>query len=256
MQLLSWLCVSLLVVASACAPTGVRAPTEDPTPILRAQTQAMMDAIGIGDRKVWDRLLDPDVTYLSEAGVLENKAQLLKELDPLPAGISGHIEFSKFDVKHLGDLAVVYHADEEYENYFGTQIHAQYLCLSTWRYRDGMWKLLSEQVYASLLDPPAITLPADQLDDYVGTYQLTDQIHYTIRRDGDHLVGQRDSKPATPLAIEARDVMFVAGQPRSRKIFGRDASGKVTRFVDRREARDIVWTRAAGGVPSGGELSR
>lgn len=98
-------------------------------------------------------------------------------------------------------------------------------------------------MYASLIDPPAIGLPAGQLDDYAGSYQLTDQIHYVIRRDGDKLVGQRDGRPAQTLSVEARDVMFVAGQPRSRKVFGRDEAGKVVRFSDRRDGRDIVWQK-------------
>ena len=92
-------------------------------------------------------------------------------------------------------------------------------------------------------DPPAIALPADQLDDYAGTYQLTDAIGYTIRREGDQLVGQRDGRPPQTLRVEARDVLFVPGQPRSRKIFLRNAGGQVTRFADRREARDVVWVR-------------
>jgi hypothetical protein len=192
---------------------------------------------------VWDRLLDPDIVYLSEAGEVEDKARLLAELVPLPNGVSGHIEIGKLTVAQHGDVAVVFHTDEETEDYFGHVLHAQYLNTATWRFADGGWKLIAQQVYASLLDPPAIALPPAQLDDYVGTYALTDAIHYTIRRDGDHLVGQRDGRPPQVLQVEARDVMFVAGQPRSRKIFGRDATGKVTQFADRREARDVVWPR-------------
>jgi hypothetical protein len=223
---------------------AVRAPV-DPTPVLRKHTQDLLDAIAIGDRAVWDRLLDPKIVYLSEAGELEDKAKLLAELVPLPTGISGHIEMSKFEVAQHGEIAVVFHADEETEDYFGHVLHAQYLNTATWRLGEGGWKLIGQQVYASLLDPPAIALPAAQLDAYVGTYALTDAIHYTIRRDGDHLVGQRDGRPPQVLQVEARDVLFVADQPRSRKIFGRDATGKVTQFADRREARDVVWPRVS-----------
>jgi hypothetical protein len=38
-------------------------------------------------------------------------------------------------------------------------------------------------------------------------------------------------------------VFFVAGQPRTRKIFQRDAAGKITGFVDRREGIDLVWKK-------------
>lgn len=228
---------------TACA-TGPRAPAQaDAAAVLKAQTQEMFDAIAIGNAKVWDRYLDPQVTYLSEAGELETKASLLEQLKPLPAGITGHITLGRFDVKLFGDVAVVVHVDEESEGYFGQELHAQYMTTAIWRLGPDGWKLISTQVHASLLDPPAITLPAAQLDDYVGSYRLTDAISYTIRRDGDHLVGERTGRPPQTLRVEVRDVLFVAGQPRSRKIFLRDPSGQVVRFADRREARDIVWTR-------------
>jgi hypothetical protein len=138
---------------------------------------------------------------------------------------------------------VVLHLDEEYEDYFGHAIHAQYLNTATWRLGPDGWKLIGTQVLATLIDPPSIALPAAQLDEYVGTYQLTEAIGYTIRRDGDRLIGERTGRPAQELRVEARDVMFVPGQPRSRKVFQRDAQGRIAGFADRREARDVVWTR-------------
>jgi hypothetical protein len=43
--------------------------------------------------------------------------------------------------------------------------------------------------------------------------------------------------------VEVRDVLFIPGQPRVRKIFQRDKEGKITGFVDRREGEDLVWHR-------------
>ncbi|MEO7735474.1 MAG: DUF4440 domain-containing protein [Kofleriaceae bacterium] len=242
-----WPCAIVLgSMFTGCASgPAVRASdaVPDASAVLKQQTQALLDAVTAGDPKVWDRYLDPQVIYVSEAGDVEGKAQLLAEVKPLPAGISGRIEIGKLEVRQHGDVAIVFHVDEESENYFGHPLHAQYLNVVTWRLGGDGWKLIAAQVYASLLDPPAITLPADQLDDYVGTYDLTDAIHYTIRRDGAQLVGERTGRPAQPLQVEARDVVFVAGQPRSRKIFQRDAHGRVTGFADRRESRDVVWPR-------------
>jgi hypothetical protein len=242
----SVLVVALAACASApAAPTGPRAAPGDTAATLRAHTQEMLDAIAPGNASVWDRYLDPGVVYLSEAGDIETKASLLAQLKPLPQGISGQITLSRFDVKQFGDVAIVLHVDEESEDYFGHPIHAQYMNTATWRLGPDGWKMIASQVLASLIDPPAIELPARQLDDYVGTYRLTDDIRYVIRRDGDHLVGERTGRPPQTLRVEARDVLFVPGQPRSRKVFLRDAAGQITRFADRREARDIVWTRVA-----------
>ena len=218
-----------------------------PDDLLKRETQELLDAVAVGDTAVWDRYLDPQLLYISEAGEIQTKAELLAELKPLPPGVSGSIAIGRFAVKRFGDTAVVLHVDEESEDYFGHTLHAQYLNTATWRHGDAGWKLIAQQVYASLLDPPAIALPADQLDEYLGTYQLTDAISYTIRRDGEQLVGERTGRPPQPLRVEARDVLFVPGRPRSRKIFLRDAAGRIIGFADRREARDVVWPRRGPG---------
>jgi len=241
--------ILLALALAACGTgTGARGPEGPTAPaaveaVLRAQTQALLDAVSAGDAAVWDRYLDPRVVYLSEAGEVEGKAQLLAEVKPLPPGISGNISISRFEVQQFADTAFVLHVDEESEDYFGHAIHARYMTTATWQRSAGGWKLIGSQVLASLTDPPAIALPAAQLDEYTGGYRLTDAIGYAIRRDGDHLVGERTGRPPQALQAEARDVFFVAGQPRSRKIFQRDAGGRITGFADRREARDVVWTR-------------
>jgi hypothetical protein len=38
-------------------------------------------------------------------------------------------------------------------------------------------------------------------------------------------------------------VFFAAGQPRTRRIFVRDAAGRIVGFVDRREGEDVRWTK-------------
>jgi len=50
-------------------------------------------------------------------------------------------------------------------------------------------------------------------------------------------------KPEVELKAEARDVLFVPGQPRSHKIFRLDAKGNMVAFADRRENRGLVWSR-------------
>lgn len=128
MTKLPWLPV--ILATGACAHGAIPAASPDVTALLRQQTQEMLDAIAIGDRAVWDRYLAPEVVYVSEAGDVEHRAQLLAELVPLPAGITGHIELGKFEVQLAGDTAIVFHADEETEDYFGHVLHAQYLNLA------------------------------------------------------------------------------------------------------------------------------
>ncbi len=84
---------------------------------------------------------------------------------------------------------------------------------------------------------------ANELDEYEGNYRAAPDLAYVIRRDGDHLVGERQGLPAVVLSQESADVFFVPGKPRDRKIFRRDANKKIVDFVDRREGEDLVFVR-------------
>jgi hypothetical protein len=216
---------------------------EDDAAILRRQAQELRDAVTNGDPKVWEKYLDPQLIYIDEAGSVSDKPGLVAQIKPLPAGISGSIKTEVAQLHIVGDLAVMQVDAHESENYFGHQIKAEYRSLDTWRRTPDGWKLIGGQTYASLIDPPAITLPVARLDEYAGVYRLNADITYTLRRDGAKLIGKRTGRDPVTLSIEASDVFFVPGQPRSRKIILRDAAGRITGFTDRREGRDILWTR-------------
>jgi len=224
-----WLAI---VVVAACAH-------EDATKVLHAQTQALLDAVAVGDKRLWERYLDPRATYVSENATIDSRETLLPQIEPLPAGITGKIVIDKFVVQQFGGTAVVVYNAKESETYFGQQLSAEYLMTDTWRRVGGAWRLVMSHVAVKLSDPPAIEVA---VDDYVGSYRLAEQ-RYVIRREGAGLVGERAGRAAQPLRVEVRDVLFVPGQPRSRKVFVRDGAGHVTGFRDRREGHDLVWER-------------
>ena len=215
-------------------------PTED---LLRRKDQALLDAIAPGDRKIWDKALAADAVYVDENGVVMDRAEFLKQLEPLPAGASGRLQIHSYAAHIDGDLATVIHTDDEEENYHGQMLSARYLMTETWHLESGEWKLAMVHAYAILKDPPAVNLPAKDLQEYVGRYSGGSDLVYTIQWDGKQLIGSRPGRAGTPLQVEARDVLFVAGQPRTRKIFQRDANGKIIGFVDRREGEDLIWRR-------------
>jgi len=233
--------MGVLMPAGAAQQTSANS-LEEITNLLHAKDQALMDAVTAGDPKLWDAVLAPDVIYLDEAGDLNSRADLLKQIQPLPAGVSGKITVNDYKVTLHGDTATAFFADDEEENFHGQQLHARYLTTETWQKTDGEWKLLLVHVYAVLHAPPVLKMSPQDLDGYIGRYTAGD-LAYIISRDGDHLVGGREGKPASTLNAELHDVFFISGQLRTRKIFQRDDAGKVAGFVDRREGIDVVWRR-------------
>lgn len=210
---------------------------------LRANDQALLDAIAPGDRAVWDRLLTQDAIYVDENGKVLRRDKFLAVLKPLPAGSSGHIDIVEYEATIHGNVALVIHKDDERENYHGIALRADYLMSETW-VRDGAdWRLAMVHAYVVAKDPPAIQSSAKALDEYAGRYRAAADLAYVIRRDGDRLIGERQGLPPVTFAQEAADVFFVAGQPRDRKIFRRDANNSIVDFVDRREGEDLVFIR-------------
>ncbi len=215
---------------------------------LRQKTQELMDAVAPGQAEVWRRYLREDGTFLDENGELSDKAKLLAELVPLPAGLVGTIVVDRFRMTRAGDTAVVAAEIQEHLDYHGQQLHTRFRFLDTWIRTDGEWRLFARHTAAVLRDPPAVVLTTAELCAYAGTYRLTAEIATEARCDAGQLTFERtDRTPrrAVVYAAEMKDLFFAPGQPRSRRLFLRDATGAVVAFVDRREGEDIRWTRVA-----------
>jgi hypothetical protein len=212
--------------------------------LIATQMQDMSDAIAVGNVAVWDKYVDADVIYAEEDDTYKGKADVLKEITPLPKGLSGEIKIDLLSYHEDGDVAVALFRQNETEHYFGQTIFAKYLTNTTWRKRADGWKLIAGQVLAEKTDPPAIVLPASQLAQYAGTYRLKDsEPTYTLTLENGKLMATRNGRKPATWNAEVPDVFFIAGDPRIRKIFQRDASGKVTGFIERRESWDIVWVK-------------
>jgi len=229
----------LLLLALAAAPAFA-----DDRALITQYEQEMADALVPGNVAVWDKYLDPGVIYAEEDGSYKGKAAMLKEIVPSPEGLSGTIKIELLSYHQDGDTAVALFRQNETEHYFGQTIYAKYLTSTVWKKRAGGWKQIEGQVLAERTDPPAIALPASQLAQYAGTYRLKDsEPTYTLAVSDGKLVGTRNGRKPATWNAEAPDVFFIPGDPRIRKIFQRDARGRVIGFVERRESWDIVWLK-------------
>jgi hypothetical protein len=159
----------------------------------RAKDQALLDAFAPGDRKVWDNALASDAVYVDENGTIMNRAEFLKQLEPLAAGASGKLEITSYSAEISGDLAIVVHTDDEQENYHGQMVFARHLMTETWRREAGEWKLHLVHVSAMLKEPPAIALPAEVLEQYAGRYLAGSDLVYLIEWDGQQLMAGRQA---------------------------------------------------------------
>jgi Domain of unknown function (DUF4440) len=239
------LLVALLPCVAVSALAGQIAGSVDVEADLRRMTHELMDAIAPGQADVWRRYLHEKMLQVDENGIVRDKEALLKELTPLPADLVGRIEVDKYQVTIYGDVAVAAVEMQEYLDYYGQNLRTRFRSLDTWVRTPEGWRLIGQHMAAVLKEPPAIRLTRDELCAYAGVYHLTPTITTTIRCTEDGLRSERVDRPSVLYLPELRDLFFAAGQPRSRRVFNRDASGKVIGFSDRREGEDVRWTRTA-----------
>lgn len=239
---LASLAVLLWLAASCGRAQRAAAPAADAAE-LRRITQEMMDAVAPGRAEVWRRYLDQRAVYVDENGAVHDKQGLLRELTPLPPGLVGQIAVDVFRAEIHGEVAVVAYEVQESLDYHGQPLHGRFRTTNTWLRTPAGWRLLLAHTEAVLKDPPAATLTRGQLCAYAGTYALTEAISGTIRCADDGLRFERAGRPPVAYLPEVLDVFFAPGQPRTRRIFQRDARGQVVGFVDRREGEDVRWRR-------------
>jgi ketosteroid isomerase-like protein len=237
----------LRIILLAPVLTALATPVlADDRELLTQYEQQLCDALTNGTPAVWDKFLDAEVIFAEEDGSYKGKAGMIEEVRPLPKGLGGAIQVELLSYHEDGDTAVALFRQHEIERYYGQTIHASYLTNTVWKKRPDGWKQIAGQVLAERVDPPSIALSAGDLQRFAGTYRLKDsEPTYALALIDGKLMGGRTGKAPAEWNAETRDVFFIKGDPRIRKIFLYDATGKVTGFIERRESWDIVWNKVS-----------
>jgi len=199
---------------------------------LRKKDEILLQAVHTANRAAWQTFAAPDFFYLDEEGGVTYLDAFLLKLEPMT---SRPLQIQTYTLTRAGNTAVVLHEDTD-EN------KVRYIFTETWQRLNGGWKLRVLHISNVLSDPPAIQLSRAQIDELAGVYRSGSGT-YTVRRDGDHILAKRVDSPEGEQKAETRDILFSPGNPRVRKVFLRDAAGKVTGFVVRYENSDILWTK-------------
>jgi len=242
---------SLVTLGVSCAFATLALTAAAPQPsaagviqLICKQSQQFSDASAKGDVKTLARLLDDNVTFVNENGEIGTKADLVAGGPPPPTpGVTNELVQHDLHVQLYGSTAVTSFVDESTVHFHGQVLVSRFRSTEVWIERRDGWKMISSQTIALQNDPPAIALPSDELAEYVGTYTAGPGYDVAIARAGDDLTASVNGGAPVTWKAEVRDVFFVPGQPRLRRIFQRDSSGTIVGFVTRREGHDITLKR-------------
>jgi Domain of unknown function (DUF4440)/Domain of unknown function (DUF3471) len=208
------------------------------------RTQALNDAVAIGDKKPWEMYYADDAIMSDEKGRKMDKAAMLADLTGLPKGYSGTIVVKNAQSMMFDTTAILIFDLDETETIFGQELAARYHQTDTWMYRGGKWQIVASQVVRYYEDPARGKFDAAKLPDYLGTYEVTPGVTEVVTREGDKLYSKRAGRAAVELIPEVTDLFFRKGAE-GRALFRRDAAGRVDALIERRNNEDVVWKRIA-----------
>src|SRR5258705_8356669 len=86
----------------------------------------------------------------------------------------------------------------------------------------------------------AMAIRPEVYEALIGQYELTPGVNYTITLEGGKLFGQRTGRAKDELLSADDNTFFRKGTIRGEKVFVRDAGGRVTQMLDRRENNDLM----------------
>jgi hypothetical protein len=232
----------IVLAGSLCLFGGWRNQETTTQEELVRHTQEIFDAVGIGNQAPFKKYFAEDVMFSDEKGRNMDKAALVKDIAPLPAGYSGTIKVVRPQSRIVDNTAILSYDLDETETVFGQKLTARYHEIDTWMYRTGKWQIIAAQVHRYYEDPAPGKADKSKFPTYTGTYRLSPERTLTITAEDGHLYEQRSGRAREELIPEASDIFFRKGVE-GRTLFGSDGSGKVTTLIDRRNNEDIIWAK-------------
>jgi hypothetical protein len=207
-------------------------------------TQALVDALPVGDKAAWESALTDDAVVIDEFGRVASKTESVASLHPFPAGFSGSIELRNAHAWQYGDTALLRVEEYERETVFGQNLVVRYLSLLTFVRQSGEWKVAGYEDVTIPTPPPKLDVPGLALSDYTGTFRYGPGRAWTITSDHGSLhYVTRPGSPSSVLEPIAKDVFMSSDDEHNLLIFRRDEHGKVIALIERRKFNDLRLDR-------------
>jgi len=194
-------------------------------------------------RFIFQRNADGQVTGYASRGLVYTKNAAATQSGATPP--PGPLVLRDFIVHHTDTVAVATFFHDRDTPSYGQTMHQTYRSSETWIKRGAEWKLIASQGRQLMPDPPTLTLSAEALNGYVGTYAASPTFTARITRAGNALAASINGEKAVPVCATVPDVFFFPGEPRIRLIFQRNANGQITGYLKRREERDLIFRKIA-----------
>ena len=235
------------LMASLLVPLGSSVHADDSTDAavvaqLIRQTQELYDALVFGNKEPWKKYYADDCVFADEKGRLLDKAQLVADIAPLPAGYSGAIKIENVQSRLVGDTAILSYDANETETIFGQELRARYHTTDTWLRRNNSWQIIASQTHRYYEDPAIGQADPKNFAQFIGTYELAPGQTRIVSAEGEKLFIERNGKKER-LFPETSELFF-RKNIEGRILFHYDVNRAVDSLIDRRNNEDVVWKKA------------
>ena len=232
----------LIIVGLARSSSAAEQASDRVIDQLVRQTQELFDSIVSGNPDPWKRYYADDCIFADEKGRLLDKAALVADITPLPAGYSGTIKIEDVKSRLIGDTAILSYDANETETIFGQELHARYHTIDTWLRRSGHWQIVASQTHRYYEDPAVGESDSARFASFAGTYEVAPGQTRLVSVEAGNLFVERNGKKEQ-LLPETPDIFFRKGVE-GRILFAHDKqSSQVSTLIDRRNNEDVVWRK-------------
>lgn len=207
------------------------------------RTQELYDAVVPGNQAPWKKYFADDCTFSDEKGRTMDKAKLVADITPLPAGYSGAIKIANVQSRILGDTAVLSYDLNETETIFGQNLTARYhttdtCCAATANGRLSQARRTVIMKTRRSAKPTKRNFPIT----LGNTRSRPAKSERSPLKTGNYLSNAKAKKEE--LFPEASDIFF-RKNVEGRILFHYNEKGTVDSLIDRRNNEDVVWRKAS-----------
>ena len=227
------LAIAMVILATAFfAAAQTPADKKVEAELLRIQRE-MIDTSLRGDKSVFERYTADTYIETDFNGTVTTRARILDNFLTPPASMKPTLELQDVQVHVYGDTAVmssrgIYRAEAN-----GQKITNSFRTTDVWLRRDGRWQMIASHASEIPPDRVAVKVNPKIFDAYVGAYEISPGLVFTVTRDGDKLMGQwTSSKKLHELQPQNETTFFIKGDP-DLDIFVKDEKGQVTHMIFR-----------------------
>lgn len=204
--------------------------------------QKLMDDLAVGDTTFWSMHLADNFFIVTEDGTRMDRKEFIADMHPLPAGYNGHILVTEPQFAFSENAIVISYVADEYLNLVGQHLHTTYSVINTYINSNGVRKIIASQIFEVPQLPEPISVPANILNNYAGTYKLNDTITCSITVEDNKIFWERKGRSKEELLPETNNVFMRSKDTRGRKIFIPDEKG-IMEMRERRNGQDVVWKK-------------